>query len=84
MSYVGHEIDSEGVHKSPEKIKAVKVAKRPEKVSELRSFLGLVNYYQRFIDNLSTVAGPLHELLNKDTKWNWNSKRENSFKTSKT
>ena len=83
VSYVGHEIDSEGLHKSPEKIKAVKEAKRPENVSELRSFLGLVNYYHRFIDNLSSVAGPLHELLNKDTKWNWNSKREKSFQSIK-
>ena len=36
VSYVGHEIDSEGLHKSPEKIKAVKEAKPPENVSELR------------------------------------------------
>ena len=69
--------------KSPEKIKAVKEAKRPKNVSELRSFLGLVNYYYRFIDNLSSVAGPLHELPNKDTKWNWNSKREKYFQNIK-
>ncbi|XP_056022163.1 uncharacterized protein K02A2.6-like [Ostrea edulis] len=79
VSYVGHEIDVTGLHKSPEKIKAVKEAKRPENISQLRSFLGLVNYYHRFIDNLSSVAGPLHELLNKGTKRIWNSKREKSF-----
>ena len=84
VSYVGHEIDSEGLHKSPGKIKAVKEAKLPENVSELRSFLGLVNYYHRFINNCSSVARPLNELLNKDTKLNWNCKREKSFKTSKT
>ena len=45
VNYVGQEIDSEGLHKSHEKIKAVREAKRPENVSELRSFLGLVIYY---------------------------------------
>ncbi|XP_061164934.1 uncharacterized protein K02A2.6-like [Saccostrea echinata] len=71
VSYVGHEIDARGLHKSPDKTEAVRDAQRPENVSQLRSFLGLVNYYHRFIDNLSSVAGPLHELLNKGTKWEW-------------
>jgi hypothetical protein len=79
VSYVGHVIDATGLHKSPEKIKAVKDAKRPENVTQLRSFLGLVNYYHQFIDKLSSLAGPLHELLSKGSKWIWNSKREKSF-----
>jgi hypothetical protein len=81
-SYVGHLIDATGLHKSLEKSKAVKDAKHPENVTQLRSFLGLVNYNHRFIDNLSSVAGPLHELLNKGSYWIWNSKREKSFQDS--
>ncbi|XP_062608629.1 uncharacterized protein K02A2.6-like [Saccostrea cucullata] len=79
VSYVGHEIDASGLHKSPDKIEAVKDAQRPENVSQLRSFLGLVNYYHRFLDNLSSKAGPLHELLNKGTRWEWNAKRDKAF-----
>lgn len=77
---VGHEIDAHGLHKSPDKVKAVKEVQCPKHVSQSRSFLDLVNYYHRFIDNLSSVAGPLHELLNKGTKWEWSSKREKVFK----
>ena len=63
----------------------MKEEKRQENLSELRSFVGLVNNYHRFIDSLSSVAGPLHKLLKKDTKWNWNSNREVLFfKTIKT
>lgn len=80
VSYVGHELDAHGLHKSPDKIKEVKEVQCPKNVSQLRSFLGLVNYYHRFIENLSSVAGPLHELLNKGIKWEWSSKRERAFK----
>ena len=73
------EIDTEGLHKSPEKIKALKEEKCQENVSELRSFVGLVNNYHRFIDSLSSVAGPLHTLLKKDIKWKGNSNREGIF-----
>ncbi|KAK3107500.1 hypothetical protein FSP39_015888 [Pinctada imbricata] len=48
VSYCGHEIDEKGLHKSPEKIKALKEAQRPENVSQLRSFLGLVDAYSKW------------------------------------
>jgi len=56
-------IDSEGIHKMQEKIEAVVNTPRPENVSQLRLFLGLVNYYNRFLLNVSIVLHPLHQLL---------------------
>ena len=62
VSYCGHIISEEGLKKSPDKVKAIRNAPRPENISQLRSFLGLVNYYRSFLPNLSTVLGPLNEV----------------------
>ena len=43
----------------------------PKKVSELRSFSGLVNYYGKFVPNLSTLLHPLNHILKVDVKWKW-------------
>ena len=79
----GHEIDSEGLHKTQEKIEAVVNAPRPENVSQLRSFLGLVNYYNRFLPNAFTVLHALHQLLEQDSEWQWTEQCEQSFTEAK-
>ena len=79
ISYCGHVIDKDGLHKSSEKTDAVKNAPKPENVSQLRSFLGLVNYYHRFLPNFSTVVGPLNELLQNNWKWKWASKCDEPY-----
>ena len=81
--YMGHMIDENGLHTTDEKINAVANAPSPTNVSELRSYLGLINYYGSFLENLSTVLHPLHELLKKGTKWSWTQECENAFKKSK-
>ena len=62
----GHDIDKDGLHKSTEKVEAVLNAPRPNDVVEVRSFLGLINYYHRFLPNLSTVVHPLTQLFEKN------------------
>ena len=62
ITYCGHDIDSNGLHKSAEKVEAVLKAPRPNDVAEVRSFLGLINYYHRFLPNLSTAVHPLNQL----------------------
>lgn len=59
IDFCGHVIDSKGLHKTTEKVSAVLNAPMPKNVSELRAFLGLVNYYGRFMVNLSSHSGPL-------------------------
>lgn len=53
-------------------------------MAELRSYLGLLNYYGNFIPNLSILLQPLHELLRKRVKWAWTEECENAFVHSKT
>ncbi|XP_031427059.2 uncharacterized protein K02A2.6-like [Clupea harengus] len=69
VEYLGHIIA--GLHKSPEKVRAIVEAPAPCDVSQLRSFLGMLNYYGRFIPDLATVLKPLNELLNKGKQWQW-------------
>ena len=71
VSYCGYRVDGEGLHKTAEKVQSVTEALPPSNVSQLRAFLGMVNYYHRFLPNLSTTLAPLHHLLKKETKWVW-------------
>ena len=71
VQFCGHEIDKEGLHKTQEKIKTVVSAPRPDNVSQLRSFLGLVNYYNRFLPKASTVLHSLHQLLEQNSVSQW-------------
>ena len=59
IEYCGHEIDRHGLHKTKFKIDVVLNCKQPANVTELRSFLGLVNHYHGFLPNLATTLQPL-------------------------
>ncbi len=83
VKYLGHIIDSAGIRLSSEKVEAVLKAPRPTNQSELRSFLGGVNYFGKFIGNLSTIEGPLNKLLRNDEEWTWNKEAEKAFETLK-
>ena len=83
VQFCGHEIDSKRLHKTQEKIDAVVNEPRPENVSQLRSLLGLVNYYNRFLHNASTVLHPLHQLLEQDSEWQWTEQCEQAFTQAK-
>ena len=63
INYLGHVVSTEGVSTDPEKIKAAAERPQPTTVTEVRSFLGFVSYYRRFIPNFSKVAKPLNKLL---------------------
>ncbi len=58
LTFCGHRIDATGIHKTEDKVQAVQEAAAPENVSQLRAFLGLVNYYARFLPHLATVLRP--------------------------
>ena len=80
VEYLGHCIDSDGVHTSPSKVEAISKAPTPKNVTELRSFLGMINYYSKFVPNLATTLHPLHVLLRNKVKWHWSEECAKSFK----
>ncbi|KAF0036589.1 hypothetical protein F2P81_011901 [Scophthalmus maximus] len=81
--FLGHKVDATGLHPVHEKVKMIKEAPSPSNVAELKAYLGLLNYYKKFLPNLSTVLAAVHELLQKDTKWQWGDAQQASFKKSK-
>ena len=83
IEYLGHVIDAQGLHPSEEKIKAIKAAPSPKNITELRSFLGIINYYSKFLPTLSAQLAPLYSLLRKHTKWSWGKEQEVAFTSAK-
>ena len=55
VEYLGHRIDANGSYPITDKVKAMVKAPRPNTVTELKSYLGLLNYYGHFLSNLSTT-----------------------------
>ena len=71
IQYLGHRINGTGIYPSEDKVQAIKKAPVPDNVSQLRAFLGMVNYYNKFIPQAATRLGPLYELLKKHHAWLW-------------
>jgi len=83
VQYLGHQVDADGLHATDDKLKAITEAPSPKKLSALRSFLGLLNYYGRFISNLSTIIHSLNQLQRKDTPCSWLEACQEAFETAK-
>ncbi|XP_052753094.1 uncharacterized protein K02A2.6-like [Galleria mellonella] len=71
VTFLGHKIDKNGLHPTSERVEAIKKMPTPTNVAELRSFLGSITYYGRFIDNLHVRCAPLYRHLKKNQKWEW-------------
>ncbi len=80
VTYLGHIIDQNGLHPSPDKIRAIKEAPKPTNPTELRAFLG---HYHKFMFNLSSVLSPLYRLLQKDNRWSWSDEHTQAFTKAK-
>ena len=65
------------------KVRAIKEAPAPKDEQQLQSFLGLLNYYGKFLPNLSTKLAPLHSLLEKGKGWQWTKAHQNAFDSAK-
>lgn len=83
ISYLGHVISTNGVHTCPNKIKAIRDTPAPSNVSELRSFIGMIMYYSKFIQNVSTILAPLYELLKVGSSFKWDERCQNAFEVVK-
>ena len=84
VKFLGHVISKEGVQPDPEKIKAIKEYPVPRKVKDVRAFLGLANYYRKFVKDFAKIACPLNELTKKGLKFHWSDECQTAFDALKT
>ena len=83
VNYLGHVITAEGVMTDPKKIEAVVNWHVPRTVRQVRAFMGMINYYSRFIPNLQHIARPLHDITKKNAKFKWTNAHNEAFQTLK-
>ncbi|GJX49977.1 putative reverse transcriptase domain-containing protein, partial [Tanacetum coccineum] len=79
VQFLGHLIDSQGLHVDPSNIEAVKNWTSPTTPTEVRQFLGLAGYYRRFIKGFSKIAEPLTKLTQKNKNYIWGEEQELAF-----
>ena len=78
VEYLGHTLSRDGISKG-HKVNAIAKMPPPTNVSALRSFLGSVQFYNKFIQNLSTLTELLTSLTRKDTSWRWGAEEQATF-----
>ena len=79
VAFLGHVISAEGVSVDPQKIKAIMNWKPPTNVTEIRSFLGLARYYQKFVEEFSKLTAHLTKLTKKAKNFVWSKACQQSF-----
>ena len=80
---MGHQISAQGLEPTAEKVRAIAGAPTPNNVTQLKSFLGLLSYYSKFLPNMATHLAPLYALLRKESKWSWGPSQEEVFRKAK-
>ncbi len=83
VPYLGHIVSANGLATDPAKIAAMMKFPAPKNVKQLQTFLGLTNYYRRFVPNFAQLAHPLTELTKKDAEFTWDEQQEKSFQSLK-
>ena len=87
LEFLGHHVDQHGIRPLPSKVRVIQEFPQPRTQSELRQFLGLINFYHRFDPGCASILQPLHDLLSppskKDTQLTWTSEAASAFTRSK-
>ena len=83
VTYCGYVISGDGIQPVAAIVDAIKNAPEPKDVSQLRTSLGMLNYYHRFLPDVATILKPLHQLLRKGSKLQWQKEQQEAFAKSK-
>jgi len=79
IEYLGLVISENKVAMDPVKVAGVCDWPTPENWTDIQAFMGFINFYRRFIQDFSTIARPLFDLMRSDQAWNWNAKEQEAF-----
>ena len=83
VEYLGFHISGEGIRPTQEKRQAIVNAPAPGDATQLKSFIGLVNYYSKFLPSLADTLAPLYKLLGKHQRWHWGKEQADAFQKAK-
>lgn len=83
IKMLGHIVDSQGSRPDPNKTKSISEFPTPRRPKDVKSFLGMCQFFKKFIANYSHIASPLTLLLRKNIKFEWKEEQENAFQTLK-
>ena len=79
IAFLGYTVSGEGIATDPSKIEAVQNWPTPAHLRHCRAFVGLCQYYRRFVPNFSAIAGPLHALTKKGAQLVWSAECQAAF-----
>lgn len=79
VSFLGYVVSETGIKTDPAKTESIEKIPTPNNVTELRSFLGLVSYYRKYIKDFASIAKCLHSLTSKNNKWIWTEECDRAF-----
>jgi len=79
VGFLGVIIGEDGVRMEKEKVQGVVEWPVPKSVKDVQKFLGLANYYRRFVKDFAKIAKPLHEMTRKERKWSWGERQQKAF-----
>ena len=79
LEYLGFKITRNGIMPLPDKVQAIQNIAVPKTKKQLRSFIGIINYYRDMWIHRSEILAPLTSMTSKQAKWNWDSKCQKSF-----
>ena len=79
VGFLGVIIGEDGVRMEKEKVQGVIEWPVPKSVKDVQKFLGLANYYRRFVKDFVKIARPLHKMMRKENKWSWGERQQKAF-----
>lgn len=80
LKLLGYAVGRDGIRPDKSKVQAVSDFRTPRSVKDVQSFIGLCNYYRKFIKDFSMIARPLHDLTKKGRKFEWSEREEGAFR----
>ena len=83
VEYLGFRLTGDGILPQETKTEVIRNAAPPRNRKEIRSFMGLANYYRRFVKNFAQIAKPINDLLRNDTPFRWTKEQQHAFDTIK-
>ena len=79
VEYLGHKISDKGIQPTEVKIRGIVEVPAPNNVSQLKAFLSMLNYYTKFLLNISSRLAPFYKLLQKQVPWSWKGEQQEAF-----